>query len=522
MTTKSHISVPSRNKQLLFVQKEIHGIQNDSNFNKTTYFIIDESNLAKFTMVIEPIEGLYKDLSISFELNVPANYPAPGNPIEVKCLDSIYHPNFFRQGKLCLEYDGIGNLDTGYKETLENLVVAINYMFIHPENYGHSDNKMPESVKQAILENLKEYKSRIPIKSKILSYKSKEIYSDDINETLKSIEGWESFLPNTVVDKSKNIGIDKTNKNRYYVMTLSGRKVMSISLLENVLSQIIRDPRYQFNTTDNMAFAKNIYQINRLLQPETPHGVVMSKFKRLIFPNDIEYESINKCYNSKIQFEGIFNGAKIDTYHWYSDPERGQDKSLGIKLFCNIHIRSNYRFKFTSNKEQNPHVPVLESSPYNGETKEYEMRMEQYMCRLRKYCDDSYLMIYDEPDPLKPLWFYFSFSVLVFGKDIKNMFSDVAFRFNPLDSSSPYVTLNYPSRNQDPLQLVTHQPIEGTGLRFLTEHEYKLISDPGDEIGTTDGPDNDDYNIDLASKYLAENEEQSGLNFGMSGRRFNI
>lgn len=494
MTTRSIIDIPSRNKQLLFVQKEIHKIQNDSNFNKTTRFIIDESNLARFTMIIEPIEGLYKDLTISFELNVPENYPAPGNPIKVRCLDNIYHPNFFQRGRLCLEYDGVGNVDTGYKETLENLVVAINYMFIHPENYGHSDKKMPETMKQTILANLKEYKSRVSGQTSI--YRSKEIYSDDINETLRSIEGWETYLPNM----NTNIGNCKKNS-RYYVMTLSGRKVMSMSLLENVLSQIIRDPRYQFNTIDNLAFARNKYQINQLLRPETPHSVVMSKFKRLIFPNDIEYEAINKCYNSKIRFEGIFNDIEKNSY------AGDQTNSDRINLFCNIHIRSNYRFKFTSIKEQNPHVPVLDSLSCNR-TEEYEMKIEQYICHVRPHCEDSYLMVYDEPDPLKPLWFYFSFSILVFGKDIKNMFSNVAFRLNPLDRSSPYVTFNNnPTDN--------HRTIRESKLRFLTDHELKLINDPQGEL---EGVDETEYDINLAAKYLAENEEQSGLKFHMGGR----
>jgi ubiquitin-protein ligase len=475
MTTRSIIDVPSRNKQLLFVQKEIHKIQNDSNFNKTTQFIINESNLAEFTMVITPIEGLYKDVTISFQLKVPTNYPAPGNPIEIKCLNNIYHPNVFQQGKLCLKYDGIGDLDTGYKETLENLVVAINYMFIHPENYDHSDKKMPESMKRTILTNLKEYKSRIANQTSII-YKSKETYSDDINETLKSIEGWETYLPNIVVDKK----IETSKKNsRYYVMTLSGRKVMSIALLENVLSQIIRDPRYRFDRFDNLAFVKNNFQIEQILKPETSHSVIMSKFKRLIFPNDIKYEPINKCYNSNMHFGGIFNTKSF--------------------LNCNIHIRSNYRFKFTSIKEQNPYEPVLDSS-FCNETKEYEMKIEQYICQTKDYCNNSYLMIYDEPDPLKPLWFYFSFSMLIVGKDIKNMFSNVAFRLNPLDKTSPYVTLNnHP----------TNDRFAKPGVRFLTEHEHKLINDPQDdaEVNGTD------YDINLAAKYLAENEEQSGLKF---------
>src|SRR5579872_3357449 len=135
----------TRGQQLVHVMREVKKIQEDPKLSKTTEFIIDEVNISKFVMVIRPIEGLYDGLTIYFELEVPTNYPAPGYPISVKCLDNIYHPNIFSGGRICLKYDGVGNFESGFKETLENLVVAVNYIFIHPSNYGYGDN-MPKHM----------------------------------------------------------------------------------------------------------------------------------------------------------------------------------------------------------------------------------------------------------------------------------------------------------------------------------------------------------------------------------------
>ena len=103
----------TRGAQLIHVQKEIRSIENNPHLNKINKFVIAEHNLGSFILIVSPSEGLYRELSIPFELTVPINYPSPGNPINARCLENIYHPNIFESGRLCLKYDGTGNLDIG-------------------------------------------------------------------------------------------------------------------------------------------------------------------------------------------------------------------------------------------------------------------------------------------------------------------------------------------------------------------------------------------------------------------------
>src|SRR5579872_3885211 len=295
----------SGSTQLLFVQKEIKNIQKNPTLNNTTEFIIDDSDISRFNMIIKPFEGLYQGISVPFELTVPQDYPAQGHPITARCLENIYHPNIFAHGRLCLKYDGIGNLDTGFKESLENLVVAVNYLFAHPSNYGYDGEIMPEHMILLINKNLEAYKNRIkadklPKSENDPVYKMQEIYGDTINHTLNIIKDWRTYFPEAVYKK-------EVKKDRYYVFTLGGRKIMDMALLEDVLSQIIRDPRFRFDVVANLTFSKDLLNIKKLTEPITPYSITLSKYKRIIYPNDTEYDPVNSCFNPKLKFEELFD-----------------------------------------------------------------------------------------------------------------------------------------------------------------------------------------------------------------------
>lgn len=539
MSQSQRINGVSRGEQLLFVQREVRDILKNSDLNKTTDFVIDDSDISKFIMIIKPIEGLYEGLSIPFELSVPENYPWPGAPINARCLENIYHPNIFEKGRLCLKYDGIGNLGVGYKETLENLVVAINYLFMHPENYDYDGNAMPEHMKATIKKNVEAYKNRVKV-DKIPKtqddpvYKMQEIYGENINNSLSKIKDWYTYFPDVCSREIK--------KARYYMFTLGGRKIMDMARLEDVFSQIIRDPRFRFDTVASLAFTKDPITIKNLTEPSSPHSVLLSKYKRIIYPDNLVYDPINSCYNPQIRFVALLGILGSPSFQTSSESQHNITKVL-----CNIEIKSNYRFQFACQKGGNPHSPALGSTDSEGE---HSLKIDQFVCGSSLNINDKYLMVYDEPTPEKPIWFYVSCAVIYFGEDMQHMFSNIAFRFNPTDKNSPWVTTNH-TTNLHVSTLINGidqiiVPIEGTGLRFLTENEIKLVSgsdgskSTGEQKSVKDEKQtisqsviqpvigiestkqtqdskpeqddaDDDYDIELAAKYLASSAEQTGL-----------
>lgn len=510
-TKKDKIINVSRGQQLGYVMREIRKIEQDPNLNTTVEFIIDEADISKFNIVITPNEGLYKDLKIYFELMIPEQYPAPGHPIQAKCLESIYHPNIYSGGRLCLTYDGVGNLESGFKETLENLVVAINYLFLHPENYGYGED-MPQHTYDTIKKNVDQYRLRtkvdkIPKKESDNLYKVKEIYDETINASLTRVKDWESYFPSACLKSIK--------KNRYYMFTLGGRKVMNLEKLENVMSQAIRDPRFRFDTAPNIAFMDDEKSQQEIIIPATPFSVVLAKFKRLMYPDDIVWDPINECFSSGVSFDKFFVNCVKGMYR----------HSKEMVIMCNVVIRSNYKFMFSCQKKMNTNYPIMQSeektvNTKNGARKEYIMKIDQYICNMMAL--DNYLMVdlndycmsdktnnsESEPyiNPSNPLWFYISFSTMIVGEDLIRMFTNVAFRLNPTDKTSPYVTLN-----------IVPGFVAGSeaGIRLLTYEEIKLVSEDIDEPAKS----NDDYyDIELASKYLASTAEETGLN--LSNVRF--
>lgn len=492
---KKNVINISRTKQLLYVMQEIKGIQENPNLNQTVEFIIDEANMEKFNLVVRPKDGLYEGLIINFELEVPIDYPAPGNPIIARCLDNIYHPNIFAGGRLCLIYDGIGNLDTGFKETLENLVVAINYLFLHPANTGVAGKIMAKHDKETIQKNVTAYKLRtkvdkIPKHGSDRLYKIKEIYDSKINRSLTRIKDWESYVPKSC--------LKDVVRSRYYMFTLGGRKIMNIAKLEDVISNVIRDPRYRFDTAPNIAFVNDEKNQQEIMAPATPFSVVLTKFKRIIYPNDIEWDPIEECFNSNVTFDRFFLNC-VRQMHRHSRE---------MIIMCNITIRSNYKFKFTCQKTNDRNYPII-SSRLNESVKnkkEYIMEIDQYICNMIAH--DNHLVIdlndsdgascdkdNSEPyiDPSNLLWFYISFSTMIIGEDLIGLFLNIAYRLNPADKTSPYVATDMP------------------GTRILTDDEVKLISNTDDEESTKPIKMEDYYDIELASKYLASTVEQTGL-----------
>jgi ubiquitin-protein ligase len=517
----SVISV-SRNAQLLFVQKEVNAINKNKILSKTTEFVIDESDISKFNVLIKPIEGLYSGLTIPFELTIPINYPAPGHPILAKCLENIYHPNIFSGGRLCLKYDGVGNFESGFKETLENLIIALNYLFVHPENYGYGKN-MPEEVKEIILKNIEAYKK----KSKVINhktdsknsssfdnlpyYKMREIYGTNINSSLSEIKNWSTYFPPSCVSDAK--------KYRYYVYTFAGKKIMDLATMEEILSQVIRDPRYKFSELTNIAFTKNQRNIIDACMPTTPHDVVLYKTKRLIYPSQIEMDLVKIKTNYSLESSSKDKSNQLttsfatgitfdDLSHINKYNFENKTKTKNLKILCNIVIKSNYAFSFVCHDSSvNVNVVVLDSTFVDSK---YLMKIDQCLCGYQTVFNGCNLNLKSKCDPTKPPWFNISYSTIVMGTDVAEVFDNVAFKLNPADKQGQYLTFHRESQstNNNNVNIIN-------ALRVLTDEELKLISKSKLSIPGSDKnqekQDENYYDVELASKYLASSADETGL-----------
>lgn len=60
----------------------------------------DPDNILKFTLTIEPDEGMYRGGSFNFTFDINQNFPH--DPPKVLCQEKIYHPNIDLEGKVCL------------------------------------------------------------------------------------------------------------------------------------------------------------------------------------------------------------------------------------------------------------------------------------------------------------------------------------------------------------------------------------------------------------------------------------
>lgn len=90
----------------------------------------DQTN---FIVKMKRTEGLWKDVSIEFEVDVPiaGSKTYPFVPPKVKCLTMLYHPNITSDGKVCLNI----LRDTGWTAamSLSTLMDGLQVLFTAPE-----------------------------------------------------------------------------------------------------------------------------------------------------------------------------------------------------------------------------------------------------------------------------------------------------------------------------------------------------------------------------------------------------
>jgi len=493
----------SQGKQTIHVMKEIKKIENDPNLNKTTKFIINESNITSFIMLIEPFEGLYKGTSIPFRLTVPSMYPAPGNPIHAECIDPIYHPNIARDGKLCLHYDSVGDMESGYKETLENLVIGINYLFIHPGNY--TNENIPNDFKETVLANVKDYinkrntltderkKGNLINKDSKIKIQGKEHYGDSINQSLKKIKDWESYFPSRILNQKNK------KSTRCYVMTLNGQKTLDIARIDDVISQMIHDPRVIFTNISNCAYSDNKYDF---MVPKTPNNVIMTKLKRIVMPTSFHFNPILEYYNMNMSLIDLVDMANLKMK---KTPTGNIEDNL--KLLCNIVIECNYEFKFVvPSFHNNKIIPVIESKQTSNGV--YQMTIDNLLHNANKYIEQNHLVLCKEPLFNKPLWLSMECSYFILGQDVGFMFQNVAFNINPTDLKSQLVKL-CDSKNKDQDIYMGDYNIRSLTSEEMKELEY-ISNDSQNDINTKIEVDST-----IVNKYIATTKDEINIDLSL-------
>ncbi|KAK8814641.1 hypothetical protein WA556_006680 [Blastocystis sp. ATCC 50177/Nand II] len=62
--------------------------------------IPDPTSFESFQLIVEPVEGIYRDQHFVFEVSVPEFFP--NEPYKLRLLTPIFHPNIDQEGHVCL------------------------------------------------------------------------------------------------------------------------------------------------------------------------------------------------------------------------------------------------------------------------------------------------------------------------------------------------------------------------------------------------------------------------------------
>ncbi|KAJ9156305.1 Nedd8 conjugating enzyme [Pleurostoma richardsiae] len=87
----------------------------------------DPDNILKFTLTIEPDEGMYRGGRFHFTFDINQNFPH--EPPKVLCTEKIYHPNIDLEGKVCLN---ILREDWKPVLNLNAVIVGLQFLFLEP------------------------------------------------------------------------------------------------------------------------------------------------------------------------------------------------------------------------------------------------------------------------------------------------------------------------------------------------------------------------------------------------------
>jgi len=112
----------------------------------------DPDNIMKFEVAIKPTDGLYKDATFIFIVDVPTNYPY--DPPKVLCNTMVYHPNIDWEGKVCLN---ILRQEWMPVLSLGSVIFGLMTLFLEP----NPDDPLNKEAAVLMIEKPKEFEKNV-------------------------------------------------------------------------------------------------------------------------------------------------------------------------------------------------------------------------------------------------------------------------------------------------------------------------------------------------------------------------
>jgi len=109
-------------------------------------------DLMKFEVSVKPGDGLYKDATFVFNVEVPTTYPY--DPPKVLCNTLVYHPNIDWEGKVCLN---ILRQDWMPVLSLGSVIFGLMTLFLEP----NADDPLNKEAAQLMIERPSEFQKNV-------------------------------------------------------------------------------------------------------------------------------------------------------------------------------------------------------------------------------------------------------------------------------------------------------------------------------------------------------------------------
>jgi len=112
----------------------------------------DQNNLMTFNVTVTPSDGLYKQASFKFTVNIPPSYPY--DPPKVECNTLVYHPNIDWEGHVCLN---ILRADWMPVLNLGSVLFGLMTLFLEP----NPDDPLNKEAAQLMIERPSEFQRNV-------------------------------------------------------------------------------------------------------------------------------------------------------------------------------------------------------------------------------------------------------------------------------------------------------------------------------------------------------------------------
>jgi len=118
----------------------------------TKIYFPDTNNLLHFEVSVKPSDGMYKDATFNFEVDIPTSYPY--DPPKVLCKTLVYHPNIDWEGKVCLN---ILRQDWMPVLSLGSVIFGLMTLFLEP----NPDDPLNKEAAQLMVDRPLEFQKNV-------------------------------------------------------------------------------------------------------------------------------------------------------------------------------------------------------------------------------------------------------------------------------------------------------------------------------------------------------------------------